>query len=169
MLMSMTTTTKMTMMIRFPFFRKAMKATIVLLPTLGVIYLLIFYIPPGNTGYDYFVRVIYPMQVRAGPAQHATQTSPTPNKKTTYCLAPSTNVLSKIAKDTSNVPNRSTVGHLSDRHRYQKYTNVQRTLHLTGNQVQAKVSSHTLSNPCKLLFAATKYFPKTNTVGFQNP
>ncbi|CAB4010132.1 Corticotropin-releasing factor receptor 1 [Paramuricea clavata] len=43
--------------------RKAIKGTLILSPLLGVIYLLIFFIPPNPpVWYQYFLRVVYPMQ-----------------------------------------------------------------------------------------------------------
>ena len=44
--------------------RKAIKGTLVLSPLLGVIYLLIFFVPPNTpVWYQYFLRIAYPMQV----------------------------------------------------------------------------------------------------------
>ena len=43
--------------------RKTTKGTLILIPQMGVIYLLIFYVPRGNAEFNYFVRVIFPLQV----------------------------------------------------------------------------------------------------------
>ncbi|KAL9968268.1 hypothetical protein ACROYT_G026621 [Oculina patagonica] len=42
--------------------RKATKGALILIPQMGVIYLAIFYTPRGNTAFDYFVRVVFPLQ-----------------------------------------------------------------------------------------------------------
>ena len=46
-----------------PFNRKSAKAVVVLISVLGVVYLLTFYQPGNNPSYDYFVAVVYPLQV----------------------------------------------------------------------------------------------------------
>ncbi|KAJ7391748.1 Corticotropin-releasing factor receptor 1 [Desmophyllum pertusum] len=42
--------------------RKATKGALILIPQMGVIYLVIFYTPRGNKAFDYFVRVAFPLQ-----------------------------------------------------------------------------------------------------------
>jgi len=46
------------------FNRKSAKAIIILISLLGLIYLLVFYLPGDNPSSEYFVAVIYPLQVR---------------------------------------------------------------------------------------------------------
>lgn len=48
-------------------FRKSAKGALVLMPSLGFIYLVTFYTPVGNVKFDLFVRILYPMQVRYKP------------------------------------------------------------------------------------------------------
>ena len=51
--------------ILFYFFnRKSAKAIIILISLLGMIYLLVFYLPGNNSSNEYFVAVVYPLQVR---------------------------------------------------------------------------------------------------------
>jgi len=56
------------------FNRKSAKAIIILISLLGLIYLLVFYLPGNNPSSEYFVAVVYPLQVRrktlAKPAIH---------------------------------------------------------------------------------------------------
>lgn len=46
------------------FNRKSAKAITILISLLGLIYLLVFYLPGDNPSSEYFVAVIYPLQVR---------------------------------------------------------------------------------------------------------
>ena len=43
--------------------RKSAKAVVILISLLGLIYLLTFYQPTNNPAYNYFVAVVYPLQV----------------------------------------------------------------------------------------------------------
>ena len=46
------------------FCRKYAKGSLILLPSVGFVYLVTFFTPNGHVQFDLFVRVLYPMQVR---------------------------------------------------------------------------------------------------------